>query len=590
MSHLPEFASVQDLYWGRDPFMDAWLLHFMTENNIEHSVDPHKNASTEQIRFMVVLEENQVFVPCSDWMLRNLLHADLSEELFLEYKAMWRAHAKLISEFIPDKYLRRKIVALCRHKFNKVLKSSFLIPSRLSKHLSTIVLTQSGLEDPLREKKMQANMRVKRFIENKSLDRLLNTCPETHLSCQRIRDVRWGLDLLELRRLFTLSTMESIWSSDDFEPNWEELSRWIDTSIPEFDAIITQYFGPGRTGHKKVLYIPETSGGIIFDILIIQSLLRLGHKVVLALKEEFHFFEPAFWDLEHCKVIREALEGAYFVEANNVSKNELLQIQRENPFVVISDGTRERLNLYRTSVTFARAWKEADLVIAKGDKNFRRLFLTSHEFTRDVLSIFSDASGQLRYYFKARSPKASHYSEAQILEKADGIIREMRKAKETGQKVMFYSAIIGSVPGQTTMALRILNRFVKHLRQRMEQTFIINPAEHFELGLDGDDLMFMWEKVQRSGLIDVWRFQSVSDIEKSFELLGDKVPPVWNGKDATFSTGCTKEMKIALDVQKRHPEMQIIGPSPEKFFRRREYGVGKFFDAAIAPVDRLKRS
>jgi hypothetical protein len=63
--------------------------------------------------------------------------------------------------------------------------------------------------------------------------------------------------------------------------------------------------------------------------------------------------------------------------------------------------------------------------------------------------------------------------------------------------------------------------------------------------------------------------------------MGLKVPPVWAGKDATYSTGCTKEMHIALDVQRQHPELQIIGPDPEKFFRRREYGVGKFCDVAI---------
>jgi hypothetical protein len=64
-----------------------------------------------------------------------------------------------------------------------------------------------------------------------------------------------------------------------------------------------------------------------------------------------------------------------------------------------------------------------------------------------------------------------------------------------------------------------------------------------------------------------------------------EVPPVWAGKDATYSTGCTKEMHIALDVQRRQPELQIIGPSPEKFFRRREYGVGKFCDVAIDKCD-----
>jgi hypothetical protein len=147
---------------------------------------------------------------------------------------------------------------------------------------------------------------------------------------------------------------------------------------------------------------------------------------------------------------------------------------------------------------------------------------------------------------------------------------------------MFYSAIIGSIPGQTKKAIAVVNAFVVHLRERLSGTIIINPAEHFEEGMDADDLMFMWERVQRSGLLDVWRFQSHSDIEKSFELLGEAVPPAWAGKDATFSTGCTKEMHIALSMQSKQPELQIIGPEPEKFFRRREYGVGKFCDAAIA--------
>ena len=31
--------------YGVDPILDAWLLHFMTENNLEHSIDPEKNAS-----------------------------------------------------------------------------------------------------------------------------------------------------------------------------------------------------------------------------------------------------------------------------------------------------------------------------------------------------------------------------------------------------------------------------------------------------------------------------------------------------------------------------------------------------------------
>ena len=63
--------------------------------------------------------------------------------------------------------------------------------------------------------------------------------------------------------------------------------------------------------------------------------------------------------------------------------------------------------------------------------------------------------------------------------------------------------------------------------------------------------------------------------------MGETVPAEWHGKDATFSTGCTKEMHIALDMQAGHPEMQIIGPDPRLFFRRGEYAVGKYFDSSI---------
>jgi hypothetical protein len=170
------------------------------------------------------------------------------------------------------------------------------------------------------------------------------------------------------------------------------------------------------------------------------------------------------------------------------------------------------------------------------------------------------------------------------LAKAEKLIESMRQANAAGRTVIFYSAIIGSIPGQTKTAITVLNVFIAHLRSKLEQSLIINPAEHFEPGMDGDDLMYMWEKVQRSGFIDVWRFQTVEDIERSFELLGQKMPAVWNGKDATYSTGCTKEMRIALDVQKKHPEMQIIGPDPERFFRRREYGVGKYFDVSLEKI------
>jgi hypothetical protein len=43
-------------------------------------------------------------------------------------------------------------------------------------------------------------------------------------------------------------------------------------------------------------------------------------------------------------------------------------------------------------------------------------------------------------------------------------------------------------------------------------------------------------------------------------------------------------MKIALEVQQEHREMQIIGPSKEKFLRRQEYGIGKMYDRQLDKI------
>ena len=277
----------------------------------------------------------------------------------------------------------------------------------------------------------------------------------------------------------------------------------------------------------------------------------------------------------------DSLPESHLFKAPAASKNELLRRLRENRLLIISDGTGERLNLYRTSVTFARAWKESDAVIARGRCNRDVLLGTSHLFTRDVFCFWEDR-GEVRMQLKPHAPGIRKFSEQALTAKARTIIKSMRASKDSGKAVMFYSCIIGSIPGQTATAIKVADTFVRSLRERLDQVFIINPAEYFEPGMDGDDLMFMWEQVQRSGLINIWRFQSMEDIEASFGLMGLKVPPVWSGKDATFSTGCTKEMRIALDMQRSHPELQIVGPGPEKFFRRGDYGVGKFFDATIS--------
>lgn len=577
------FTSILDVKYGKNVSLDALLLHFMTENHLEYTIDPDKNGSMEQVRFMIALEEGQFYAMCSDEMFTMLLQEGLPDALLQDYLKQWKTFVSLTRNFCSERKQASRFIQLARHKFRMVLASPIVIPSRLMKRLITIFMTQSGIDDPYRDIRKALNRRAARVVDSPSFDIMVNHCLEGVERCERIDDLRHQLDMSEVERLMRISTLTDNWSPEFFDEaalkpfNIDaEMRAGADVFAPVCDSL-----GKDGESPKRILYIPNRAGGLIFDLEVVKTLLRLGHRVVMALKEGFYFEKPIFWDRDHDPVIAERFNGAHFVSEDKLSKNQLLEIMSKHQFVVISDGTRERFNPYRCSVTFARAWKECDLILAKGRSMHRRLILTSYEFTRDIVSFYREKTGEFRLHYRAKPESAHKFSERYISGKADEIITEMRRSREQGKTVMFYSGIIGSVPGQTKQAIEVITTYVNHLRNQLDDAYIINPGEHFEEGMDADDLMYMWEKVQRSGYINVWRFQTHFDIEKSFEIMGMKVPPVWTGKDSTYSTGCTKEMHIALDVQKVYPELQIISPSPEKFFRRREYGVGKFCDVAI---------
>lgn len=585
MLKLPDDASILDIQYGKDPMLDAMLLHFMTENNLEYTIDPMKNASAEQLRFVVSVAKNSFFAPCSDWMFLQLLKPGLPRELLREYLIRWKAIMRLARAHVTDRYERRKILGLCRHKFRLALSSPIMLPSRLMKRMLTILLSQSRIDDPCRAQKRELNHRAAELLSGPFVDSMVNFCPVDRFDCTRIEDLRRELDMLELYRMLALSTLPELW--DKLPPG--EDKKLMKTELAEGQEYVETIGKVMKNAEARmtILYMPSNSGSVLFDILAAKALVRQGHKVIMALKEGFYFTAPTFWDQEQDPELAEAFAGANarFLPEDRLSKNDLLKALRENSFVVISDGTRERFNPFRLSVSMSRAWKESDLVIAKGYFNYRRLMMTTHDYTRDILCVFRDPDNALRVDFRPKAKGSVKFGERYISAQAEAIINEMRQAKARGQTVMFFSGIIGSIPGQTQKAIQIINALVKDLRHRLDEVYIINPGEHFEEGMDADDLMFMWEKVQRSGYIDVWRFQTTEDIERGFELLSERVPPVWAGKDSTYSTGCTKEMHIALDVQRSHPELQIIGPSPDKFFRRREYGVGKFCDVAIDSCD-----
>lgn len=568
---------VADIQINDSPKLDAWLFHFSNENNIEYLLNPSIIASPEQLRFMVALKDNQFYTPSSDEVFFDILY-ERKEKLHTQYEDCWRVIEEMVASYQLEKTDYDRIISYCRYKYNAAVIGNIVLPSRFSKRLVGIVISQCGRYDPYTERKLKANALAQNFLQDKGLRKLLYRLPDEVNSGKNISSLQTWLALIEIKRLMTLGTLPLLYKGTATLSDAKKALEAIDDDV----SILSEAFEGFDKERKKFLFITARVGWIMFDLTLAWRLVRLGHQVVMVVKDDFYFNAPVLKDLETDPVLHEAVKEAFVVDSSSVTKNELLQLLREHRLLIISDGTSEQLNLCRANVTFARAWKECDVVIASGRRQKHVLMDTSHEFTRDIVCFWRDKEGTFKIQHRKRADWVMKFAEKDLVGKADAIITSMKKAKAKGQKVMFYSAIIGSIPGQTKVAISLVNVFVQYLREHLDNTFIINPAEYFIEGMDGDDLMYMWELVQRSGLLDVWRFQTFDDIERSFAFLNEKIPASWLGKDSTFSTGCTKEMKIALDVQHHYPELQIIGPPAESFFRRRDYGIGKYYDASLS--------
>ncbi|MCK5100251.1 MAG: DUF89 family protein, partial [Desulfobacteraceae bacterium] len=331
----------------------------------------------------------------------------------------------------------------------------------------------------------------------------------------------------------------------------------------------------------RIMWLTNESGEIVTDLAMIKCLTKQGHTVVMSVKESPYFTKVSLVDANDDPVLSKELENAHFIHGKALGKNDLVEkFKKHNNIYVISDGTKESLNLLLVSTTFSRVFKEVDFVISRGNTQKRRLFDSHFQFTQDFFNITNNSKNVCISY-KPKSPQTMKFSHKELEGKAQLIIDEMKNAKDKNMTVMFYSGVIGSIPGKIDTAKEIMSTFIKNLEQEFPNLFVINPSNYYEPGMDADDLMYMWEIVQKSGFIDIWRFQTTEDISKSFELLNMKVPPEWIGKDSTYSTGCTKEIKIAQTVLKMNPEMQLIGPSISKFMRRDEYGVGSMYDQRL---------
>ena len=591
----PEAASIPQS--AEDPSADAWLTNFFTENHLDFETQPDEVASPEQVRFVVHLPENAVYYPCSTELFEAILKGQSKTYLQDRYQEVWKVVEQLVQDLIADESRRTFLTELLRMKFEHDTHDDILLPSRLEKRLFKIFIDKSKIDTPYFPAKVQRNKMVNELVAGPTFWNSFNWIDQqTILSYESLEGLKSEAAKLQLRRLLNLCVARELWETGEAGsgPPKVDFNKILHRPLggngvkPLQDYLQRPQEAPGTCSEppKKILWLCNDAGEIVVDLKIIRFLLGWGHKVILVVKDGFYLHKVTRYDVEHDPALMQEVHDAYHIKDPAISKKELLErLKTDTQLFIISDGTQERLNFLLSSTTFARMFKEADMVISKGEEQWRRLFATPFQFTRDIFNVRLAPDGQeVIVSYKPKHREAEKFSEQDLNEKAQSLIREMTAAKDRGDKVIFYSAIIGSIPGQMETAVQLLKVYVDHLRKGYKKSFIINPAEHFVPGMDADDLMYMWEVVQRSGLIDIWRFQTVEDIETSFRLLNKEVAPEWLGKDATYSTGCTKEMKLAIDVQREHPEMQIIGPAKERFLRRSEYGIGKLYDRKLSDI------
>lgn len=582
---------------GENPEKDAWYTAFFIENHLDHNSYPEQVATPEQVRFMVYTEEDERFYPCSDRMFESIMNRNNPGFVQAKYDAVLERILNVIDEQIEEPNENNFLKSLVRIKFMHETRDHIMLPSRLEKRLLRIFINHSHIPDPYLCEKVSRNVQTGTSLKSEAFKKALNQIDTSYLTKppDTISDIRKLADYLELKRLFALSVETSLWTSaksagydeDDF---LEIFKRNFTGNGVEllFDSLCVRENGKAQKARRKILWLMDEAGEAMVDIAIIKTLVKLGHRIIVVFKEGPLFTKVDFFDAMEDESIKGELKGTFFIKDRYLGKNELIRIIRsDNDIIAISDGINENINLLLTSTTFARFFKEADFILSRGHDQKRRFFDTHFQFTQDIFSISAGENDSVNISYKPKHPSVIKFSYEDLEKKARTIIYQMADAKKKGMTVIFYSGIIGSVPGKIKTAKKIMSVFIQRLKERFAMTFIINPSEYYEQGMDADDLMYMWEMVQRSGFIDIWRFQTYDDIAEAFQIMGRKVPPEWVGKDATFSTGCTKEMKIACEVLEKHPEMQVIGPSREKFMRRNEYGVGKMYDQRLGNACKL---
>ena len=167
-----------DVRLGKDACFDAWLYNLFIDNNLVHDLNPHIVASPEQLKFMVAGGPGSVYLPCSDALFALLCEPTMPRRLQKEYNRAWRILVRLVRSLVTDRMQRRALLLFCRYRFRSAVAQHTLLPPRLIKRMTNIVLAQGlGDGDPWRQRRHALNILQREILRSESVRTALEGMP-----------------------------------------------------------------------------------------------------------------------------------------------------------------------------------------------------------------------------------------------------------------------------------------------------------------------------------------------------------------------------------------------------------------------------
>jgi hypothetical protein len=87
-----------------DPDFTAWFTAFFLKNHIDPFAYPTKVGAREQVEFMVYIENDERYYPCSDKMFDAIMSRQYPPYLKSQYEQVFNRIMVLVDKFIDSKY------------------------------------------------------------------------------------------------------------------------------------------------------------------------------------------------------------------------------------------------------------------------------------------------------------------------------------------------------------------------------------------------------------------------------------------------------------------------------------------------------